>query len=128
MPVINLIPFPAVAGAAGFGPCDPWELLCADFPEGTTPELETTAAMIATEILWNRTKRQFGTCSVELRPCRKECFPAWPWIPSNGWTNLTGMTSPFPARVAGNWITIPGAPSTSGCRGPRVPRVGLPYL
>lgn len=127
MPVINLIPSAASTGAADFGPCDPWELLCADFPEGTTPELEATAAMIATEVLWSRTKRQFGTCSVELRPCRKECFPAWPWIPDNGWNNLSGMTYPFPALVGGNWINIACGTCTSGCSCSRVSEIRLPY-
>ena len=125
MPVINLIS--SSSGSAGFGPCDPWELLCADFPEGTTPELEATAATIATEILWNRTKRQFGTCSVTLRPCRKECFPAWPWIPSNGWNDLSGASYPFPALVGGNWINIACGTCTSGCSCSRVSEVRLPY-
>jgi hypothetical protein len=128
MPVINPIPPVLVpAGGAAFGPCQPWDLLCADFPEGTTPELQATAAEIATEILWNRTKRQFGTCSVTLRPCRKECFPAWPWIPSNGWNDLSGMTYPFPALVGGNWINIACGTCTSGCSCSRVSEVRLPY-
>jgi hypothetical protein len=126
MPVINLIPTSS-AGSAAFGPCQSWDLLCADFPEGTTPELQATAAEIATEILWNRTKRQFGTCSVTLRPCRKECFPAWPWIPSNGWNDLSGMSYPFPALVGGNWINIACGTCTSGCSCSRVSEVRLPY-
>lgn len=127
MPVINLIDASASAGSAAFGPCQAWELLCADFPDGTTPELEATASMIATEILWNRTKRQFGTCEVTLRPCRKDCFPAWPWIPTNGWNNLTGATYPFPALVGGNWINIACGTCTSGCSCSHVSEVRLPY-
>lgn len=128
MPVINPIPPVLVpAGGAAFGPCQPWDLLCADFPDGTTPELQATAAEIATEILWNRTKRQFGTCSVTLRPCRKECFPSWPWIPSNGWNDLSGMSYPFPALVGGNWINIACGTCTSGCSCSRVSEVRLPY-
>ena len=62
MPVIN--PLQSAAGSSSFGPCQPWELSCAAFPEGTTPELEEFAAMAATEALWARTKLQFGLCSV----------------------------------------------------------------
>ena len=127
MPVINLIDASASAGSAAFGPCQAWELLCADFPDGTTPELEATASMIATEILWNRTKRQYGTSEVTLRPCRKDCFPAWPWIPTNGWNNLTGATYPFPALVGGNWINIACGTCTSGFSCSRVSEVRLPY-
>lgn len=110
------------------GPCAPWELLCADFPEGTSAQLEETAAMIATEILWNRTKRQFGTCPVELRPCRKSCLPAWPLIP-NGYTNLSGASWPFPqpALIGGNWINLTCGSCFTDCSCSHVSEVRLPY-
>jgi hypothetical protein len=99
------------------GPCEAWDLECATFPEGTSAALQATAAMIATEVLWNRTKRQFGLCTVTLRPCKQDCFPAWPWIPTNGWSNLSGATWPFPqpALVGGAWINIACGTCTSGC-------------
>lgn len=111
------------------GPCEAWDLECADFPVGTTPELEAFAAMAATEALWHRTKRQFGLCTVTLRPCRKDCFPAWPWIPTNGWYNLSGSTWPFPqpALVGGAWINIACGTCTSGCSCTSVSEVRLPY-
>ncbi len=111
------------------GPCEAWELSCADFPEDTSEEIQAQAAMIATEVLWNRTKRQFGTCSVTLRPCRKDCFPAWPWVPLQGWNNLSGGIWPWPqpALVAGNWINIACGSCSSGCSCSRVSEVRLPY-
>jgi hypothetical protein len=127
MPVINPAQPASSAGGPSFGPCQAWELECADFPDGTTPELEAFAALAATEALWNRTKRQFGLCSVTLRPCRKDCFPAWPWIPTNGWNDLTGATYPFPALIGGNWINIACGTCTSGCSCSRVSEVRLPY-
>lgn len=111
------------------GPCEAWELECATFPEGTTPELEAVASMAATEALWMRTKQQFGTCAVTLRPCRKECFPAWPWVPSTGWNDLSGGVWPWPqpALVGGNWINIACGSCTSGCSCSTVSEVRLPY-
>lgn len=110
------------------GPCEAWGLLCADFPDGSTPELEAMAAMIATEVLWSRTKQQFGTCSVELRPCRKSCLPAWPLIP-NGYANITGYSWPFPqpALVGGAWINIACGSCFADCSCSHVSEVRLPY-
>ena len=129
MPVINPIPSPTAAGSAASGPCEAWELSCAEFPEGTTPELEAVAAMAATEALWMRTKQQFGLCAVTLRPCRKECFPAWPWVPVQGWSDLTGASWPWPqpALVGGNWINIACGSCFSECSCSHVSEVRLPY-
>ena len=109
------------------GPCESWPLLCAEFPEGTTPELEASAALIATEVLWNRTKRQFGTCTIALRPCRKSCFPSWPWIPQSGWNDLTGASYPFPALVGGQWMNIACGSCGNDCSCTSISEVRLPY-
>jgi len=128
VPVINPADPDAVASNA-FGPCQAWDLLCADFPEGTPLDIQETAALIATEVLWNRTKRQFGLCAVTLRPCRKDCLPAWPWIPTSTWYNLSGAAWPWPqpALVAGNWINIACGTCSSGCSCSIVHEVKLPY-
>lgn len=128
MPVINPVQ-PVAGGAEGFGPCQAWDLECANFPEGTTPELEAFAAMAATEALWSRTKQQFGTCSVELRPCRKDCLPTWPLIPTSGWNDLTGGVWPFPqpALVGGNWINVACGSCFTDCSCSHVSEVRLPY-
>jgi hypothetical protein len=130
MPVINPIESAAVAGGASFGPCQAWDLSCANFPDEVEPELEATAAMIATEILWNRTKRQFGLCSVSLRPCRKDCLPAGPWIPQvGGWYDFTGSSWPFPqpALIGGAWINIACGSCFSDCSCSHISEVRLPY-
>jgi hypothetical protein len=129
MPVINPLPS-ASAGGASFGPCQPWDLLCANFPEDADETLQTTAATIATEILWNRTKRQFGLCSVSLRPCRKDCLPAGPWIPTTGgWYDFTGASWPFPqpALIGGAWINIACGSCFSDCSCSHISEVRLPY-
>lgn len=129
MPVINSPFTPGAVGNSVTGPCSAWELACADFPEGTTPEIQAMAAMAATEALWMRTKQQFGLCTITLRPCRKDCFPSWPWVPLQGWNNLSGATWPWPqpALVGGNWINIACGQCSSGCSCSVVHEVRLPY-
>lgn len=111
------------------GPCEPWPLLCERFPAEADQDLRDMAARIATEVLWLRTKRQFGQCEVTLRPCRKDCAPAWPWIPSSGWWDVTGMTWPWPAPalVGGKWLNIACGQCSSGCSCSTVHEVRLPY-
>lgn len=110
-------------------PCDPWPYECADFPAEADPETVAAALEAATEALWSRTKKRFGFCSMTLRPCRRECFPAWPWIPQRGWYNVGAMTWPWPAPalVGGQWINIACGSCGDGCSCSRVSEVVLPY-
>lgn len=71
--------------APGYGPCDLWniDLGCCLSPSGTLPDpclldgqpvgdsLIASSKLIASQILWALTGRQFGTCTVTIRPCRK---------------------------------------------------------
>lgn len=129
MPVINPIGATTSGDGGLMGPCAPWPYICDDFPDGATQEIIDYAVMAATEALWMRTKRRFGFCSMTLRPCRKECFPAWPWIPQRGWHNVTGMTWPWPAPalVGGQWINIACGSCGDGCSCSSVSEVVLPY-
>lgn len=105
------------------GPCAPFitelELCClatGAFPDpcvaGTTDPVPQpiidNALMAASELLWAYTGRQFGQCTVTIRPCAKSCDPcpdgggdffsdngygwgSYPWTPlfENGvWTNV----------------------------------------
>lgn len=109
------------------GPCEPWDLLCTDFPEGSE-EFQEDAAWIATEVLWNRSKRQFGFCTVALRPCKKDCYPAWPWIPQTGWTQAGGTWPwPQPALVGGQWLNITCNSCVQACSCTFLERIQLPY-
>lgn len=111
------------------GPCEPWPLICEAFPEDASQEIIDQAAEIATEVLWMGSKQQFGTCEVALRPCRKDCFPAWPWVPSSGWFDVSGMSWPFPAPalVGGTWFNIACGGCESGCSCSSLSEVKLPY-
>lgn len=130
MPVINAVNGGTPVGdALNTGPCARWPVLCTNYPESASAEQIEEAEWIATEILWGGTKQQYGLCSMTLRPCRKECFPAWPWIPASGWYDVSGMSWPFPAPalVGGKWINIACGQCTSGCSCSRVSEVQLPY-
>jgi hypothetical protein len=111
------------------GPCEAWPVLCTNYPEGTSQGIIDEAEMIATEVLWEGTKQQYGLCSMTLRPCRQECFPAWPWIPSTGWYDVSGMSWPYPAPalVGGKWFNIACGLCSSGCSCSSISEVALPY-
>lgn len=107
------------------GPCQNWPVLCDSFPDDPTPaqqDLIDQSVQIATEVLWNRTKRRFGTCEMTFRPCREGRGP----IPL-GWTNVTGWTWPFPALIGGAWFNLACGSCSVGCSCSRVSQVRLPY-
>jgi len=116
MPVIN--PSGVVPTPTG-GPCAAWSPLCVDFPENPTPEEQMqidNALMAATEVLWARTKQQFGVCTMTLRPCHEECGSNFTWTLARfGWQNATGWTWPFPALVGGQWFNFGCGDCSGGC-------------
>ncbi len=98
----------------GEGPCSAWELdlgcclVDGEFPDpclsdGTPVPQEIVGSMTlaASQFMWAATGRQFGTCTVTLRPlcinqCASDCVDSgfgFPWTPvhqSDGtWTNVT---------------------------------------
>lgn len=85
-----------------YGPCLDWPVVwTCDVP---TDQMATTGTAVAaaTEILWALSGRQFGTCDVTIRPCRRSCANA-PW----GWTELMpGSSWLQPMLYAGNWYNI----------------------
>lgn len=104
----------------GTGPCQPYisqlDLCCVvsgAFPDPCLVEGQPIAQtkidgvmQAASELMWASTGRQFGLCTVKIRPCKPGCSPCdlpyfdnfgsfgwgdFPWIPSfqNGiWTNI----------------------------------------
>lgn len=114
------------------GPCLNWPPLCTEFPDTPTPEQQAlidATVQAATEALWTRTKRRFGTCEMTLRPCRDECWPGslgWPW--PGVWQDATGWGWPFPALIGGQWINMACGTCGGHCScGGRVSQVTLPY-
>lgn len=112
------------------GPCESWPIICDDFPEDPDPDdliFIEESIRIATEVLWNRTKKRFGTCGLTLRPCRKECFPGTLWPMYGGLFDPGQMTWPFPALVGGMWINLGCGSCSDGCSCSIVNEVVLPY-
>ena len=108
MPVINPV-FPAPSFPTEEGPCNwPIEFACAPDWASYPPGVQSAAVSWATYILWALTGRQYGPCSLTIRPCGPRCagpngylvFPVnsgsttsagapWmiPWIDSGVWRN-----------------------------------------
>lgn len=109
MPVINpLVEPPAPAAPVTDGPCN-WtaDTTCVSGWADVPAPVQTLATQWATYILWALSGRQFGPCSVTVRPCGPQCggpygymtFPAgwgavgagmpWmvPWIDAGTWRN-----------------------------------------
>lgn len=89
------------------GLCESWTPVwtCA-IPTGSYA-VTGVAAEAATEVLHALSGRQFGLCTVTLRPCRRECYGvSWP----SGWVEYD-RTYPNPQLVAGRWYNL----GCSGC-------------
>lgn len=73
-------------------------------PDDTDLAVVEQAVRFATEVVWALTGRQFGLCTVSLRPCRRNCL-TWPWPTT--WTEwLPGTTWPSPALIGGSWFNL----------------------
>lgn len=115
----------------GVGPCAAWELdmACLDASGGLDGPclaggVQVTGAQIsgsetaASQIMWALTGRQFGTCTVTVRPCSKSCFSR-SYNPAN--------LGPWPTLISGQWYNIGcdcGYASECGCS--ELQQVSLP--
>lgn len=70
--------------------------------DALSEEQRETFERMAAEMLWNWTDRQFGVCSVTLRPCRSDCSSADRWL-STFWGR-----GPYPwgSLGAGGWVPV----------------------
>jgi hypothetical protein len=116
----------------GTGPCVPWSLslACLDDEgdltgaciDGTAvpPATLDAAVLSASQVVWALTGRQYSTCDVTVRPCRRACAD----FPSVGVG--TGWQGPWPALVDGVWFNLAcGCGSTCSCTD--LCEVDLPY-
>jgi hypothetical protein len=106
------------------GPCQNWPYICDDFPEAFTPEqqdLIDQAVQAATEVLWERTQRRYGECTVTLRPCGEECGRG-----VAAWGAPAGWTWPFPVLDRGRWINLACRGCGGTCHCGRLEQVRLP--
>lgn len=100
-------------------PCEPWGLTWTCDSGCLSPEVTGQSVQAATEILWALTGRQFGLCTVTIRPCRRTC---------NDWTwNLpTGQTYPMPALIGGQWFNLTCGQCGDTCACTELSEVVLP--
>ena len=101
----------------GTVPCEPWDpIICAALPAGASAAVTGYALEAASEVLWALSGRQFGLCSITLRPCRKTC-DGTPWFGGidNWWD--AGGGGPRPLLYQGAWfnITCGACPGSCSC-------------
>lgn len=89
-------------------------MTCCPTWDEATPEQQQFAADVATEIMWNLSGRQFGLCTVTVRPCRAPCTR----LPAGMLAPLYGGGSYWPHMVDGVWINGCGTCSTDCSCGP----------
>lgn len=88
--------------------CEPWPLPPSGCPigvDGASPAATGAAWQAASEQLWELTGRQYGNCSVLLRPCRRSCAPGW-WPGSmwwGGWGPGWGSWPQWPDMASEAW-------------------------
>lgn len=121
----------------GVGPCSAWDLdLSCCLVSGAIPdpclsdgtlvgqEIIDSAILTASQFLWAVTGRQFGCCTVNLRPCRRQCedeccLPSFsegsfPWLPVH--------------QADGTWTNIScSCENSCSCSGSRLCEIMLPY-
>lgn len=97
-----------------FGPCE-WPLVqCQSWPTGSEAITGNVVAA-ATEVLWAKTAQRYGVCEMTIRPCRKTCGEAWPFL--DRWYEWSGGMWPRPLLYNGMWfnITCGSCPGTCSC-------------
>ena len=110
-------------------PCD-WplvdELTCSALDDLAEYGLRDAIVGAAVEMLWQWTGRVYGTCDLEVRPCRTDCAPTTyqgvAGIPSSQWGNM-----PFlPVLINGEFFNLRCGRRCGDCGCSRTEEVGLP--
>lgn len=105
-----------------YGPCAPWPVTWPCELGAASPAATGIAVQVATEILHAMAGRQFGVCTVKLRPCRRDCWGT-PW-PEAIWPG--GWSYPQPALVGGVWLNLVCGQCPGECSCANVSEVLLP--
>lgn len=94
-----------------FGPCADWNAVWPCDVSAESPTATGRAVAAATEVLWGLSGRQYGLCTVTVRPCRSDCgtgYESW-YAWTGSWSSsYTGVT-PFGTW----WLPL----SCESCRG-----------
>lgn len=106
-------------------PCEAWPVTWTCDIAATDQETLDLAVNVATQILYALTGRQFGFCTVTLRPCRDDCQEA-PW-PGGDWLLWPGRQIwPQPALIAGLWYNLTCGTCGTNCSCSTISEVTLP--
>jgi hypothetical protein len=107
------------------GPCTTWTpIWCCDLLDSAA--VTGTALQAATEVLYALSGRQFDACTIELWPCRRNCFGD-NWAFGNSWYEWSGgLTYPQPALVGGAWFNITCGSCLGECSCTFLSQVKLP--
>lgn len=111
-----------------YGPCSPWDARWTCDVSCESPVVTAEAVVVATEVVWALSGRQFGLCEVTLRPCRQECG-TYPWPNSGlsgGWSEWPGQSWLSVALVGGQWFNVVCGRCTSGCACTSIEEITLP--
>lgn len=108
------------------GPCEPWDARWICDVSCESPTVTAQAVELATEVVWALSGRQFGLCTVTLRPCRRACMD-FPW-PGNGgtYTEWAGTSWLSPTLINGAWFNVVCGRCTSGCSCTSISEIVLP--
>jgi hypothetical protein len=120
----------------GTGPCGPWTLSLAclddtgDLADACVdgrpipPGVLDGAVLSASQVLWALTGRQFSTCDVTLRPCRRGHGRSF--ADSAAFAEWFGWSGPWPVLIDGQWFNW-ACGCTGACSCQNLCEVDLPY-
>ena len=104
------------APSVGTVACDVWPVTWTC--DLTAEQIAVTgmALEFASNTLWALSGRQFGLCTVTLRPCRRDCYgTSWPFG-GDGWpSSYAGQTYPTPYWHNGQWFNLACSGCTTDC-------------
>lgn len=107
------------------GPCENWPVRWICDVSCESPTVTGQAVAVATEVIWALTGRQFGLCTVTLRPCRREC-DTFPWPGGGTLPEWSGTSWLSPQLIGGQWFNVVCGRCTTGCSCSSISEVVLP--
>lgn len=127
----------------GVGPCEVYQISldCCLTPSGTLPDpclldgvpvdqaVIDNAKLVASQVLWAITGRQFGLCTATIRPCRpcdnECCLPSFTEYAFDGYGYGTYPYYPF-HQADGTWVNL-SCNCVDNCSCKNICEVRLPY-
>lgn len=109
-----------------YGPCGNWDVRWPCDVSCESPTITGQAVQFATETVWALSGRQFGLCTVTLRPCRRDCEDDLYWQERNDFLLPSSTSWPRPALIGGQWYNLTCGGCVGGCSCSTVSEVVLP--